>query len=50
MGRAFYFWDNGGVRAKSGGLDDCPGEPAADNALNDYALVEANFAARVVDS
>ena len=50
MGSPFYFRDNGGVGAKGGGLNDYSGEVAANNALNDYRLVEANFAPCVVDS
>ena len=29
VGRAFYFRNNGGVRAEGGGLDDLPGEATA---------------------
>ena len=50
VGRAFYFRYNGGVRTEGGGLDDLPGVAAADSALNDYRLAEADFAPCVVDS
>jgi len=50
VGRPFYLRDNGGVGAEGGGLNDYRGEATANNALNHYRLVEANFAARVVDS